>query len=164
MPDAPDPPARHTPRQRMVFSAAKRIDRFVAGLARPTPGALFEAMASQWRDEFRSAGFAAGCPVAASAVDRAASAPTVRQAATDAFATWRGAVAAALCGMRVPRGRAEWLATLMISALEGAILMARAEHDVRPLDVVVTQLRPLLDVAPRRPRPNARGRPGPDGD
>ena len=29
----------------------------------------------------------------------------------------------------------------------GAILMARAERDVRPLDVIVRELRPLLDGA-----------------
>jgi hypothetical protein len=52
--------------------------------------------------------------------------------------------------MNVPYRRADQLATLMVSTLEGAILMARAERDVRPLDVVVEQLRPLLDAAVRQ--------------
>jgi len=128
--------------------AAKRVERFVAALAEPTPGALFAAMAAQWREAFGTEGFVAGCPVVASVADCADNS-TVRRAASDAFAGWTGAVAAALRDMRVPYKRAESLATLMISALEGAILMARAERDIRPLDVVVEELRPLLDGAVR---------------
>jgi AcrR family transcriptional regulator len=127
--------------------AANRIDRFVAALSAPTPGGLFAAMAAQWRDEFRAAGFDAGCPVAASVADCATDNPTVRRAASDAFGEWTRAVAAALRAMQVPHRRAGSLATLMVSALEGAILMARAERDVRPLDVAVEELRPLLDGA-----------------
>src|SRR3954470_2228187 len=51
--------------------AADRVDRFVAALPAPTPGALFAAMAAQWRDEYLADGFDAGCPVAASVADRA---------------------------------------------------------------------------------------------
>jgi AcrR family transcriptional regulator len=129
--------------------AARRIERFVAALPDPTPSALFAAMAGQWREEFRGEGFEAGCPVAASITDCAADNPTVRRAASDAFAGWTGAVAAALRGMGVRYRRAESLANLMICALEGAILMARAERDTRALDVVVDELRPLLDTAAR---------------
>jgi AcrR family transcriptional regulator len=127
--------------------AAKRVDRFVAALPEPTPGALFAAMATQWREDLRANGFDAGCPVVASVTDCAADNPTLRRAASDAFAGWTDAVATALREMHVPYRRAEALATLMISALEGAILMARAERDPRALDVVVQELTPLLDGA-----------------
>ncbi|HET6707200.1 MAG TPA: TetR/AcrR family transcriptional regulator, partial [Amycolatopsis sp.] len=39
------------------------------------------------------------------------------------------------------------LAVLMLSALEGAIVLARAHQDVAPLDTVVAELRPVLDGA-----------------
>jgi AcrR family transcriptional regulator len=129
--------------------AAGRISRFMAGLAQPSPAGLFAAMVSQWRDEFQADGFGGGCPVAASVADCAAENPSVRRAAYDAFTGWAGAVAGALRTMGVPYRRAESLATLMIATLEGAILMARAERDVRPLDAVVEELRPLLDGAAR---------------
>ncbi|WP_414640041.1 hypothetical protein [Amycolatopsis sp.] len=35
----------------------------------------------------------------------------------------------------------------MLSALEGAIVLARAHQDVAPLDTVVAELRPVLDGA-----------------
>lgn len=52
--------------------------------------------------------------------------------------------------MGVPDERSEALATLMISTLEGAILMARAERDVRPLTTVASELGPLLDAVASR--------------
>jgi hypothetical protein len=67
-----------------------------------------------------------------------------------AFATWTGSVARALTDVGVPHERSEALATLMISTLEGAILMARAERDVRPLTTVARELGPLLDAAASR--------------
>jgi AcrR family transcriptional regulator len=131
--------------------AANRVEKFLAGLAEPTPARLFAAMVTQWRDEFRTEGFEGGCPVVASVTDCAAQNPTVRRATYDAFTGWAAAVANALRTMGVPYRRADQLATLMLAALEGAILMARAERDVRPLDTVVDELGPLLDAAVRHP-------------
>ncbi len=45
--------------------AGKRVARFLAALNEPTPSGLFAAMVRQWTDEFQEAGFASGCPVAA---------------------------------------------------------------------------------------------------
>ncbi|CAL9345680.1 MULTISPECIES: TetR/AcrR family transcriptional regulator [Streptomyces] len=130
--------------------AAKRVARFLAEMPEPSPSRLFDAMVRQWTDEYRSAGFATGCPVVAATVDRAGSAESTREAAAAAFAAWNRPVARALTEMGVPARRAASLATLMISALEGAIVIARAERDVRALETVARELGPLLDagVAP----------------
>ncbi|MEV4229310.1 TetR/AcrR family transcriptional regulator [Streptomyces bobili] len=130
--------------------AGNRVARFLAALPEPTPSGLFAEMVRQWTDEYESAGFAAGCPVAAATVDCAESVESTRKAASAAFATWTAAVADALTGMGVPRERAAPLATLMIGALEGAIVIARAERDVRALTGVARELGPLLDAAVSR--------------
>ncbi|MFD0312849.1 TetR/AcrR family transcriptional regulator [Streptomyces flavalbus] len=127
--------------------AANRVARFLAALPEPTPAGLFAEMVRQWTDEYASVGFAGGCPVAAATVDCAESTASTRKAAAAAFSVWTDPVAGALAGMGVPRARAESLATLMISALEGALLIARAERDVRALTTVVQELGPLLDAA-----------------
>ncbi|WCE01561.1 TetR/AcrR family transcriptional regulator [Streptomyces sp. HUAS 31] len=127
--------------------AGNRIARFLAALPEPTPSGLFAEMVRQWTDEYEGVGFAGGCPVAAATVDCAESTESTREAAAAAFATWTGPVARALAEMGVPEERAAGLATLMISALEGAILMARAERDVRPLTTVSRELGPMLDAA-----------------
>jgi AcrR family transcriptional regulator len=129
--------------------AAKRIAKFVAALTEPSPGALFAAIVEQWREDLRANGFDTGCPVVASVADCASDNPTVRRGAAEAFAGWTEALADALRTMHVPYKRAESLAMVMISTLEGAILMARAERDLRPLEVAAQELRPLLDAAVR---------------
>ncbi|WP_329331635.1 TetR/AcrR family transcriptional regulator [Streptomyces sp. NBC_00663] len=127
--------------------AGNRVARFLAALPEPTPGGLFAEMVRQWTDEYARAGFAGGCPVAAATVDCAESTASTREASAAAFATWSRPVARALADMGVPEERTGALATLMISALEGAILMARAEQDVRALTTVARELGPLLDAA-----------------
>ncbi|MFE0473792.1 TetR/AcrR family transcriptional regulator [Streptomyces sp. NPDC058947] len=129
--------------------AARRVARYLAALPEPTPSGLFAAMVKQWTDEYETAGFAGGCPVAAATVDCAESVPSTREAASAAFTAWTSAVAGALVETGVPEDRAGQLATLMISALEGAILLARAERDVRALTAVARELGPLLDAAVR---------------
>ncbi|MFI5797460.1 TetR/AcrR family transcriptional regulator [Streptomyces sp. NPDC051677] len=129
--------------------AGNRVARFLAALPEPTPSTLFAEMVRQWTDEYEAVGFAGGCPVAAATVDCAESTVSTREAAAAAFATWTEPVAQALADMGVPEERAGALATLMISALEGAILMARAERDVRALTTVARELAPLLDAAAR---------------
>ncbi|MEU7022349.1 TetR/AcrR family transcriptional regulator [Streptomyces sp. NPDC046203] len=130
--------------------AAKRVARFVAAMDAPSPSGLFAAMVRQWTDELEATGSLAGCPVAAATVDCADGVESTRVAAADAFACWRRPVAQALTGMDVPEARAEALATLMVSALEGAILIARAERDPRALTTVARELAPLLDGAVAR--------------
>jgi AcrR family transcriptional regulator len=127
--------------------AADRVGRFLTAMSEPTPAGLFAAMVGQWTDEYESAGFAGGCPVAAVTVDCADSATSTRNAAAAAFSAWTEPVAGALAGMGVPDARTVSLATLMISTLEGAILIARAERDVRALTTAVQELGPLLDAA-----------------
>jgi AcrR family transcriptional regulator len=127
--------------------AGQRIARFLAAMSEPTPSGLFAAMVRQWTDEFTAAGFTSGCPVAAATVDCAESTESTRAASAAAFARWNRAVAEALTDMGVPAERAEPLATLMISVLEGALLVARTERDVRALTAVARELAPLLDGA-----------------
>ncbi|MET8952212.1 TetR/AcrR family transcriptional regulator [Streptomyces sp. NPDC004393] len=127
--------------------AARRVGRFLAQLPEPTPSGLFAAMVRQWTDEYESSGFAGGCPVAAATVDCAQTTDSTRTAAAAAFARWIRPVADALADMGVPADRTESLATLMISALEGALLIARTERDVRALTTVVRELGPLLDAS-----------------
>ncbi|MFE9613906.1 TetR/AcrR family transcriptional regulator [Streptomyces sp. NPDC006012] len=131
--------------------AGNRIARFLAEQDRPTPSGLFAAMVRQWTDEYGTSGFDRGCPVAAATVDCAAAGTSTRAAAAAAFAAWRTPLGAALAGLGVPAERAAALAGVMISALEGAILLARAERDVAPLTTVARELGPFLDAAVRPP-------------
>jgi AcrR family transcriptional regulator len=125
--------------------AGSRIEHFRVGLRRPTPSRLFGAMVQQWIDEYRTRGFGSGCPLAAATIDCADTTESTRAAVAQAFVTWRQPLTSALVDMKVPARKATALAVLMLSTLEGAIILARAEQDVHPLRTVVRELGPLLD-------------------
>ncbi|WP_328603742.1 TetR/AcrR family transcriptional regulator [Amycolatopsis sp. NBC_00345] len=135
--------------------AARRVRRSFESLDEPTPGAFFAAMVDQWRDEFTERGYDGGCPLVATVADTAAVNESLRETVSSAFTGWQRPVSETLSQLGVPPARAASLAVLMISALEGAIVLARAHQDVGPLDVVVEELRPVLDgaVDKRRRRP-----------
>jgi AcrR family transcriptional regulator len=127
--------------------AADRVEQYYLEMRTPTPGGLFARMARQWEDEFARKGFVVGCPLVAAAADVAADSEALRGAIAAAFDAWRGPLQAALRRMGVPRARASSLAVVMLSALEGALVLARTSEDVGPLRTVVRELRPLLDGA-----------------
>src|SRR5690349_20894668 len=134
--------------------AADRVRECRASATHPTPAGLMQHLAGLWQQDLTATGFTRGCPMLAAAADLAGSDSPVNDDVTAALEQWRGAVADELVAMDVPARRAPRLAALMISALEGAIVLSRIEPDVEPLAVVAAELAPALDVA-RRVRPAA---------
>lgn len=128
------------------------IDGYLQAAPNATPGELFVAMAAWWRDLFQTNGFAEGCPFAATTADSAADNPTLRSAARTAFAAWQAVVEAGLRRAGVPDERVTSLAFVMMSAIEGALILSRANHDVAPLDAIITELRPMFDTVVPTPR------------
>jgi AcrR family transcriptional regulator len=128
--------------------AAGRVEQYVAGARTPTPGGLFTDMVEQWKRDLR-ADFRRGCPVVATAADVAGTDSPVTEHLMRALDLWQQAIVDALVGMGVARRRARTQATVMLSALEGAIALARIRRDVAPLNAVAAELRPVLDGALR---------------
>jgi AcrR family transcriptional regulator len=126
--------------------AAARVGEHLSRMRRPTPSRLFSAVVDDWVTDLEARDFARGCPVAAAVVDCADTNETVRRAADTALETWRRPITAALVAMGRPRRRAESLSTLMLCALEGAIVLSRAGRDTAPLRLVARELAPVLDA------------------
>lgn len=108
---------------------------------------LLDTAVAFYRRALLDSDYRAGCPVLAVAVeaghpdDRTAAA--VEHAGT-AFARWTDLITARLVDDGVAPDRAGELAVLVLSALEGALVLARVARDVSPLDGVHRQLRSLL--------------------
>jgi TetR/AcrR family transcriptional regulator, lmrAB and yxaGH operons repressor len=107
------------------------------------PVQAMDLFAAAWRSVLVDSDFAAGCPIAAAAVEGDRS-PAARDAAATTFADWHRLLTGALSGRGVPAARAASLTTLAIAALEGAVVLCRAQRDVAPLDQTVAELRRLL--------------------
>ncbi len=84
-----------------------------------------------------------GCPVAAAALARPED-PELAAAATAAFRSWEGPIAAALLDEGVDRTAAEEFAGLVVSTVEGALIRARAAADTAPLDSAIGGLEHAL--------------------
>lgn len=124
--------------------AARWVTSYRGSVRRPTPAGLFAHIVGWWKEELVARDFERGCPVMATSVDAASTAPTVQVALRSALERWDEAIVGELVAMGVQRRRARRLATLMLSSLEGAIMLTRVRRDLGPLDTIVTELRPLF--------------------
>lgn len=118
----------------------------VAALAKQDPVAAIGAFRRQWSEVLRRSDFEAGCPIVAAALEGERE-PTVRDAAGQVFTIWERALTDALEGRGVPPARAGAVATLVIAAIEGAIVVARAQRTVRPLERVGRELQGVIALA-----------------
>lgn len=112
-----------------------------------TPSGLFAHMIRYWRDDLTSRRYESGCPMMATAAELAGGDSSVNESLRTAADRWEQAVTDELSRMGIAPPRARGLATLMISALEGAVMLARVHRDVGRLDTVLAELSPLLDAA-----------------
>jgi AcrR family transcriptional regulator len=106
---------------------------------------------ADYRNQLIHTDYRAGCPVVAVAVEagdpaKQDQAAAVIDRAAAAFARWTDLIAQRLIADGVSTRRAEELAMLTTTAIEGAIVVARASRDVKPLDLVHDQLRALLQA------------------
>jgi TetR/AcrR family transcriptional regulator, lmrAB and yxaGH operons repressor len=88
-----------------------------------------------WRRLLVDYDFALGCPLAATICD-AADNDSLRTHVRDAFAGWRAPVVDAHARFGASPAEAEAHATVLMAALEGALILARAQRSIEPLDTV----------------------------
>jgi AcrR family transcriptional regulator len=122
-------------------------DAIEGKLAEGDPIAALRGFVELWRADFERSGYRAGCPIVAVAVETQDEAPGLLDAAARAFEQWEGAFAGSLRRAGVPRGRAQRLASLVVSAVEGAIVLSRARRDPKPLLDVARELEATLTDA-----------------
>jgi AcrR family transcriptional regulator len=124
---------------------AEKIDKGATGVD------VLDDLIADYRNQLIRTDYRAGCPVVAVAVEagdparQAQAAPVIDRAAA-AFARWTDLISQRLIEDGMSAQRAEELAMLTTTAIEGAIVVARASRDVKPLDLVHGQLRTLLQA------------------
>jgi AcrR family transcriptional regulator len=122
---------------------------------------LLNELTGLYRQQLIRSDFRAGCPIVAVTVeagdpDKAERTAKVIERAAAAFALWTDLIGRRLIAEGVEASRAEELAMLVTTSIEGAIIVARASRDVKPLDLVQRQLRSLLAVQTPERKPDDR--------
>jgi TetR/AcrR family transcriptional repressor of lmrAB and yxaGH operons len=92
----------------------------------------------------RESDFHSGCPVATVALEAAAGSELIRAACDGTYTTWLDGLAVALRRWGVGEDTAGPLATLVLSSLQGAILLAKVRRDVGPIHSVADQVGDLI--------------------
>ena len=122
----------------------QRIEAVVA--AAPDLSAAVMRVCELLADDLAASGYTRGCPVAAVALENPA--PVVRDSIAEHYAAWTAAIAA--------RAGSKDIATLVLAAIEGALLMAKALRSKEPVLTVGRMLGWLSSPAPGS---SPRGRP-----
>ncbi len=143
-------------RTQLLCEAIDYAGDHVAGLIGKYPRSIdvLDALVGGYRRQLLDSDYRAGCPIVAVTVEagdpdsRDRTTPVIERAAA-AFAKWTDLIAQRLAADGVTSSRAEELAMLMTTAIEGAIVVARASRDVKPLEIVHSQLRTLLEAETR---------------
>lgn len=116
-----------------------------AGMVNDGPAHTLRMIIGGFRRQLEATDYTAGCPVAPAAIEGSQS-PGALAAAGESFTSWEDTIAASLWQRGVPQERARSLATMSISAFEGALMISKAQRSTRALDRVEAELVGWLDA------------------
>lgn len=98
-------------------------------------GFLLASRKAMQRSDFR-----AGCPIAAVALDLAPDDERLHEVVESAFRDWRRVLVRSLQRDGLAEPQARRLASFVIATVEGALLLARVERSLRPIDDITVEL------------------------
>jgi AcrR family transcriptional regulator len=120
-----------------------------------SPPAVLERFIDMWRKVVVTSGGTAGCVVAGVAIDTLTEEAELMGRVRATFRSWAALLAEQLEATGVPPQRAKPIAIATLAGMEGALILCRAEGNVKPLDAVAEELMRLLppEKSRRRKRP-----------
>ncbi|MCR3750244.1 TetR/AcrR family transcriptional regulator [Lentzea californiensis] len=137
-------------RNEMVLDAVRQAGDYITAMvsesaAEGDVGKTLERLVVFWKRALTGTGYRAGCPVAAMTLDSRDLVPDAGDVVREIFTSWQTSLVKALTGNGFAAQRAQRLATLVVSAIEGAVILCRAHRDLGPLDDVLAEIAPLLE-------------------
>jgi TetR/AcrR family transcriptional repressor of lmrAB and yxaGH operons len=120
----------------MVEAAAGRAD---------DPGSLVRALGEIVANRLEESGYQSGCSIATMVLELAPQDEELSAEFDAVFARWRAALVAQFEQMGVSPERAYFLADLVMSAVEGALVLSRAARGPEPFRSTVDALSAIVD-------------------
>lgn len=129
-----------------VEEAGRRVAATVAELARETPSTaeLIKGHARLLAGWMSKSGFRDGCPITTVLLELAPADRAVAQAGRAAYAARLTILTDKLVADGFPARRAERLAGLCVSAIQGALIQARVERSGVPIEMAANELASML--------------------
>ena len=113
-------------------------------------GELLRAHARLLAGWMRNSGFRNGCPITTVLLELAPRERAVTDAGRKAYAVRLSILSRKLVEDGFPRARADALAVLCTSSLQGALIQARVERSSKPIEVTAAELARLLESEAKR--------------
>jgi TetR/AcrR family transcriptional repressor of lmrAB and yxaGH operons len=132
-----------------VEEAGRRVAETMARLAAETgsTGDMLRAHAKLLSGWMRKSGFRDGCPITTVLLELAPKDRAVAEAGREAYATRIGLLRDKLIADGFSPARADRLAILCASALQGALIQSRVERSGAPIEMAADELARLLEAA-----------------
>jgi AcrR family transcriptional regulator len=134
---------------------SERLLAHLRAAAPSSPADVLERFIDMWRRTVVASGGTAGCVVAGVAIDTVPDETGLMAMVRATFRSWATLLAQQLEAVGVPKQRAMPIALATLAGMEGALILCRAEGNVKPLDAVAEELMRLLPLE----RPGRRKRP-----
>ncbi|MFJ8210423.1 TetR/AcrR family transcriptional regulator [Streptomyces sp. NPDC096033] len=130
-----------------VELAAARFGSLVADSARgsATPGEVVRRVIDELAGMLDGSDFQLGCPVSVVTLEMGAQSERLRDACAQAFESWIEPVSDLISASGRPRPAARALATAVVSMVEGAVIVSRAQRSTEPLYCAAQAITVLLD-------------------
>lgn len=137
-------------RNEMVLGAVRQAGDYIATMVSESAAEgdvqqMVERLVAFWKRALTKTDYRAGCPVAAMAMDSRDVIPDAGELVREIFARWQASLAEVLSANGFEAPRAQRLAIVVVSVIEGAIILCRAHRDLGPLDDVLVEIAPLLE-------------------
>lgn len=132
-----------------VEEAGQRVAETLAELAATarSTGDLLKAHARLLAGWMRKSGYRDGCPITTVLLELAPEDRAVADAGRRAYAARLAVITEKLIDDGVAPARAPRLATLCVSALQGALVQSRVDRSGAPLEIAAAELAGLLETA-----------------
>ena len=130
-----------------VARAGDEMEELTAQAARHAgdPASLVRALAQIMAGRLERSGYQSGCAIATMVLELAPGDEEFSAAFDSVFARWRAALVTRFEPLGIAPGRAEALADLTMSALEGALVLSRAARSTEPFTTTTEALISAID-------------------
>ncbi len=109
-----------------------------------SPDEATTIICAAFANQLKASDYLEGCPISPLATSAGEEASSLRKLCADAYNDWLGTIAMGLQDYGITNERSAALASLILSSVEGAILLSQARHNTRALDLLPASLAPLF--------------------
>ncbi|MGW6919734.1 TetR/AcrR family transcriptional regulator [Streptomyces sp. NPDC054950] len=133
-------------RDAIRLAGTLRSKQIAVLVADDDPTRVVDEIIDMFREQLRASDYRAGCPVAAS-VMHGDNYPEAMVAAGESFSSWEELITQGLWQRGLTMEHAQSLATMVLTSIEGALLLAKAQQDTRALDRIQIELTKAITIA-----------------